>query len=68
MEADHPLGVIKICCHLRDGQRGRVGGKHAAWGDMLFKIGEDLLLDRHLFEDRLDDEVAVGEIDQLGGT
>ena len=30
MEADHPLGMIKICCHLRDGQRGGVGGKHAA--------------------------------------
>ena len=35
---------------------------------MLLKIGEDLLLDRHLLEDRLDDEVAVGEVDQLGGT
>ena len=68
METDEPLGMIKIGGHLCDGQRGGVGGEYAAGGDVLLKIGEDLLLDRHLFEDGLDDEVAVGEIDQLGGT
>ena len=34
--------------------------------DDLLDLGEDLLLDRHLLEDRLDDEVGVGEAVLVG--
>jgi hypothetical protein len=41
-------------------RRGGVGREHAG-GDDRLDLGEDLLLDAHLLEDGLDDEVGVGE-------
>ena len=37
-------------------------------GDMLLQISKHLLLDRHVFEDRLNDEVAVREVGQVGSS
>ena len=61
VEADDPLGVLEVGGHLGDRQRGGVGGQHALGRDHGLDVGEDLLLDLHLLEDRLDDEVGVGE-------
>ncbi len=44
-----------------DRQRGGVGGQHALRGHDRLDLGEHLLLDRHLLEHGLDDEVGVRE-------
>ena len=62
---DDPLGVLEVGGHLGDRQRGGVGRQDALGRDGLLDVGEDLLLDRHLLEDRLDDEVGVGEAPRL---
>jgi hypothetical protein len=61
VEAHDPLRVLQPARHLGDRQRGGVRGQHALGGDDGLDLGEDLLLDPHLLEDRLDDEVGVGE-------
>jgi hypothetical protein len=59
-------GCSRSARHLGDRQRGGVRREHALGGDDRLDLGEHLLLDRHLLEDRLDDEVGVGEA-VLGG-
>ena len=61
VQADDPLRVLEVGGHLGDRQRARVGGEDALGRDDGFDLGPHLLLDRHLLEDRLDDEVGVGE-------
>ena len=61
VEADHPRRVRQAGRHRRHRQRGGVGGQHALRRDDRLDLGEHLLLDRQLLEDRLDDEVGVGE-------
>ena len=53
---------------VTDSERG-VGGQHALRRDDLLQLGPDLLLDAEVLEDRLDDEVGVGEdglVDRAG--
>ncbi len=66
VEADDPLGVLQFRADLLDGQRRRVGREDRLGGDVLLDVGEHLLLDAELFEDRLDDPVAVGEVGLVG--
>ena len=65
VQADDPLRVLELRRHLGHRQRRGVGGQHALGRDDRLDLGEHLLLDRHLLEHRLDDEVGVGE-DVLG--
>ncbi len=61
VEADHALRVLELGGHLRHRQRGGVGGEdRVRRGDRL-DLREHLLLDGHLLEHGLDDEVRVRE-------
>jgi hypothetical protein len=48
--------------HLGHREARRVRREHALRLRVLAQLGEDLLLQRGLFEHRLEDEVAVGEV------
>ncbi|MGX1117076.1 hypothetical protein RKD37_002439 [Streptomyces ambofaciens] len=61
VEADDPLGVLELRRHLRDGERGGVRREDGVRGRDRLDLREDLLLDAHLLEDGLDDEVRVRE-------
>ena len=61
VEPDDPLGVLQVrAISVIDSDEVLVARTHSGADDRL-DLGPDLLLDRHLLEDRLDDEVGVGE-------
>ena len=66
MEADESLGVGELRADLLDRQRRGVRREHGLGRDELLDLGEHLLLDAELFEDGLDDEVAVGVVGLVG--
>ena len=51
---------------LGHGERGRVGREHGVGAADPVELREELLLRRELLDDRLDHEVAVREVGQLG--
>ena len=61
VHADDALGVLEVGAHLGDRERRRVRGEDALGRDDPLELGEDLLLHRHLLEDRLEHEVAARE-------
>src|SRR5213593_635094 len=67
VHADHALGPPRGRGDLVDVERGRVGGQHGARLRHLVEPGEHVLLDGHLLEHRLDDEIGVGESVEVGG-
>ena len=62
MQADEIRLVLHAFGECGDRQRGRVGSEQGVGGDELFDLLEGLLLDRDVFEDRLDHQVAAGEV------
>ena len=59
VHADHALRPLGRRGDLVDVERRGVGGEHGAGLGDRVELGEDLLLDRHLLEHRLDDDVGV---------
>ena len=51
---------------LGDGERRRVRREHRVRPADALELGEELLLRRELLDDRLDHEVAVGEVGEVG--
>ena len=49
-----------------DVEIGRVGREDRAGLGNLVELGEDFLLQRHVLEHRLDDEVGVGDVGKIG--
>ena len=67
VHADDALGSPRGRGDLVDVERGRVGGQHGARLRHLVEPGEHVLLDGHLLEHGLDDEIGVGEGIEVGG-
>ena len=61
VHADDALRMFEVSAHLRHRERGRVGREDALGGHDALELGEDLLLDGHLLEHRLEHEVAARE-------
>ena len=61
VEPDDALRMRHLARHLGEGKRGGIRGDDASVGDDGLELREDLLLDRHVLEDSLDDESGVGE-------
>ena len=51
---------------LGDGERRRVRREHRVRPADALELGEELLLRREILDDRLDHEVAVGEVGEVG--
>ena len=62
VQADHVCGRLVTRGDLVDVERRGVGGEDRAGLADAVELGEDLLLDVHVLEHGLDDEVAVGEV------
>ena len=67
VDADDPAGLGVGGGDLGDAERGGVGGQDRVRADDAVERPEDRLLDLERLHDRLDDEVGVGEVLQLGG-
>ena len=65
MHADDALRRGRRGRDLGDGERGRVRGEHRVGAADALELREQLLLRREFLDDRLDDEVAVGEVGEL---
>ena len=64
VEEVHPhdaLRVLEVGAHLRDRERRGVRREQALRRDDALELGEDLLLHRHLLEDRFEDEIRACE-------
>ena len=66
VHADDALRMLEVGAHLGDGERRRVRREDALGRDDALELGEDLLLHRHLLEDRFEHEVAAREDVPLG--
>ena len=58
---DDTLRVLEVGAHLRHRQRRGVRREQAFGRDHALELGEDLLLHRHLLEDRFEDEIRACE-------
>jgi hypothetical protein len=67
VQADEAARAAQRAGDRRDGEGGGVGGEKAVVGDGLLQRREQLLLDRELFQDGLDDECRVGELRDVRG-
>ncbi len=56
MHTDEALWSIDFAGHLSYGERGGVRREDSVWTDPVRDIGEDLLLERHILKDGLNDE------------
>ena len=65
VDATHPLGTVGGHGQLDDGQGRRVRGQDGVGSHRLAQLGEEPLLDGQVLHDRLDHEVAVGEVGQV---
>src|SRR5262249_55061084 len=66
VHADYALGPSRRRGDLVDVEGRRVRGQHGVGLRHLVDAGEHVLLDRHLLEHRLDDEIGVGEGIEVG--
>ena len=67
VHADDALRAARSrCATVRDGERRGVRREHGALPDDLLERAEELLLGVELLDDRLDHEVAAGEVGELG--
>jgi hypothetical protein len=67
VQADDARGVLRVDGDLVDVEVGGVGGEDGIGPGDGVKFGEDGLLDVHVLEHRLDDEVAMGQRAEIGG-
>ena len=67
VHADDPLGPCRRGGDLGDGERRGVRREHGVGPADPVELGEELALRLQLLDDRLDHEVAVGEVVELGG-
>ena len=67
MQAEHILRPRGRGGDFVDVEIGGVGGEDGARLGYRVELAEHLLLDRHVLEHRLDDQVAIGEIGIVGG-
>jgi hypothetical protein len=67
VHADDAARCRDGCGDLRHGQRRRVRREDRVRPDDALQLGEELELGAEVLHDRLDDEVAVGEVRQVGG-
>ncbi len=67
MQAHHILRTLGLLGDLVHIERGGVGGDDGAGLGDLVELGEDLLLQRHVLEHGLDDQVVAAEVLQLDG-
>ena len=66
VDADEVLGASDAFSETRDRQRRGVGSEEAVVGDGLFNFGPHFVLELGVFEDRFDDDVAVGKVGVVG--
>ena len=66
VHADDALGMLGRLGDLADGDRRGVRGEDRLRRDEPVELGEGLALRLELLDDRLDHEIAVGEIRELG--
>ena len=66
VHADDPLGMLGRLGDLPDGDRRRVRGQDCLRPNDAVELGEGLPLRLELLDDRLDHQIAVGEIRELG--
>ena len=64
---DHALGTLGRRRDLGDRERGGVRREDRVRRDDALELGEELVLGLELLDDRLDHEVAVREVGELGG-
>jgi hypothetical protein len=67
MHADDTLGPFGRLGDLRHRQRRRVCRQHGVRSGDAVELGKRLPLELAIFEYRLDDEIAVGEVGKVGG-
>src|SRR6266508_1397897 len=67
VHADDTLRMFGCFGDLGNGQRRGVRGENRVRACQTIELGKDLALELELFEHRLDDEVALGEIAERGG-
>jgi hypothetical protein len=67
VQPDEAARVAQGAADGRDGQRGGVGGEQAVVPDDVLEGAEQTLFDVELFQYRLDDEYAVGEVGEVRG-
>ena len=66
MDADEVVGSSDALGETRDRQCRGVGSKEAVVGDSLLNFGPHFVLELGVFEDRFDDDVAVGKVGVVG--
>ena len=66
VHADDALGMLGRLGDRVDRDRGRVRGENCVRPDDAVELGEDLALRLELLDDRLDHEVALREVGELG--
>ncbi|GAA3037776.1 hypothetical protein GCM10020000_14740 [Streptomyces olivoverticillatus] len=67
MQADEVPGPFDAFGEQGDGQRGGVGAQQRVLVDDVLDLLEDLVLERRVLEDGLDDGVAPGEVGDVPG-
>ncbi len=68
MQTEHAARILGRRSDLHDRDARGVGCEHGGRiGDDLVEFGEDLRLDGLVLDDRLDGQLTVGEVGQLGG-
>ena len=67
VRADHPAGVFKNGSHFGNGQCRGVGGKNDIIATNLLQFLPDLLLNLHIFQYGLDDQIDILHVFQSRG-
>ena len=66
VDAAHAVGPAGLHRHLDHGQRRRVGGEDRVVAADAVELAEEVLLGVEVLDDRLEHEVAVGELAEVG--
>ena len=66
MDAAHAVGPAGLHRHLDDGQGRGVRREHRAFAADAVELAEEVLLRREVFHDRLEYEVALGQVVEIG--
>jgi hypothetical protein len=68
VQTKHAARILGRCSDFHDRNARGVGGEHGLRvGDDLIEFSEDLRLDRLVLDDRLDSQLPVSQLGQLGG-